>query len=166
MLGPLFKVNSLEDYMVQVFWTWQCYLTNNTDETGFSLMHFTVDFSYYSMHSLDSVRFFVSWVFDISLDVHLILHIDCTFLPLQSSSHWNPFPFGIYRGIKVLHIAVIFWHKESYLVRQKLLFPTPETIKGMCTLQALGITISGIVWVDKHHLIGWWLPGIPSVNHN
>ena len=94
-------------------------------------MHFTVDFSYYSRSSLDSVPFFVSSVFDISLDVHLILHhrLHMSFLAISLSL--EPFQCGICRVMKVLHVAIIFWHKGSYLVRQKLLFPTPETIKGM-----------------------------------
>ena len=32
------KPNNIEEYMykVQIFWTWRCYLANNTYETGFS----------------------------------------------------------------------------------------------------------------------------------
>ena len=47
-------------------------------------------------------------------------HGSCSFF-LEFRSHWNPIQCGVYRAIVILQIAAIFWHKGSYLARQKII---------------------------------------------
>ena len=44
----------------------------------------------------------------------------CSFF-LESRSHWNPIQRDVYKATVILQIAAIFWHKGSYLVRQKII---------------------------------------------
>ena len=81
---------------IQIFWTWRCYLPNNTHETGFSLTHLFSEFRDYSRRGLHHVAFISLFCFLVcfnrSLHVHSILRhqLHLAFRSLQSGRHWNP----------------------------------------------------------------------------